>query len=86
MCCILRLVLISLLIDIITLTFKIMKKIILVLALLFTVSAVFTGCREKKETPGEKIEKAIEDTGDALEDAADDVEDVVDDVVDEIEN
>ncbi|OBQ52486.1 hypothetical protein JJL45_10855 [Tamlana sp. s12] len=62
-----------------------MKKIILVLALLFTVSTVFTSCREKKETPGEKIEEAVEDTGDALEDAADDVEDAVDDAVDEIE-
>lgn len=42
---------------------------------LFTVSTVFTGCREKKEN---SIEEAIEDTGDAIEDAADDVEDAFD--------
>ncbi|MDO6759456.1 hypothetical protein Q4566_04525 [Tamlana sp. 2_MG-2023] len=61
-----------------------MKKTILALALLFTVSTVFTGCRDEKST-GEKIEEAAEDTGDAIEDAADDVGDAVDDAVDEVD-
>ncbi|WP_298342706.1 hypothetical protein [uncultured Algibacter sp.] len=51
-----------------------MKKIILALALLFTISTVFTGCREEKST-GEKIEESVEEVGDAVEDAADEVED-----------
>lgn len=52
-----------------------MKKLIMALALLFSLSIVFTGCREKKST-GEKIEEAVEDTaddvGDAIDDATDD--------------
>lgn len=51
-----------------------MKKILLTLALLFSLSVVFTGCREEKST-GDKIEEAAEEVGDAVEDAADEVED-----------
>jgi predicted small secreted protein len=51
-----------------------MKKILLALALLFSLSTVFTGCREEKST-GDKIEEAAEEVGDAVEDAADEVED-----------
>ncbi|WP_418603908.1 hypothetical protein [Hwangdonia sp.] len=61
-----------------------MKKIILILALVFTTSIVFTSCREKKTT-NEKIEEAIDNIGDELEDASDDVKDAVEDVKDEIE-
>ena len=57
-----------------TLKIKFMKNIILALALLFTISTVFTGCREEKST-GDKIEEVVDDVGDGLEDAADEVED-----------
>ncbi|WOD43315.1 hypothetical protein [Hwangdonia lutea] len=60
-----------------------MKKIILILALVFTTSTVFTSCREKKTTD-EKIEEAIDNIGDELENASDDVKDAVEDVKDEI--
>ncbi len=59
-----------------------MKKFILVFALLFSLSATFTSCRDQKST-GDKIEEAAEDTGDAIEDAADDVGDAVEDVADD---
>lgn len=52
-----------------------MKKLLYTLVFLFTVSTVFTGCREKKEN---NVEEAIDDAGDAIEDAADDVEDALD--------
>ena len=55
-----------------------MKKVILAMVLLFSLSATVTSCREKKST-SEKIEDAIDDAGDAIEDAADDVEDALDD-------
>ena len=45
-----------------------MKKIILILALTFTTSLVFTSCREET-----KIEKAADDVGDEVEDVADDM-------------
>ncbi|WP_299334134.1 hypothetical protein [uncultured Psychroserpens sp.] len=45
-----------------------MKKLSKLFLILFTMSIVFTGCRE---TPAEQAE-------DAVEDVADDVEDVVD--------
>jgi predicted small secreted protein len=57
-----------------------MKKIILTLALLFTISTVFTGCREEKST-GDKIEEAVEEVGDEVEDTADEVEDEIDDAI-----
>ncbi|WP_034045550.1 hypothetical protein [Wocania ichthyoenteri] len=61
-----------------------MKKAILILALLFTTSIVFTSCREKKTTD-EKIEAAINEIGEDLENASDDVKDAIEDVKDEIE-
>ncbi len=62
-----------------------MKKLILSLALLFTLSTAFVSCRETKETKieveaddvADDVEDAIDDAGDAVEDAADDVEDAV---------
>ncbi|MEW4924651.1 hypothetical protein [Algibacter sp. 2305UL17-15] len=59
-----------------------MKKVVYTLIFLFTVSTVFTGCREKKEND---VEEIIDDAGEAIEDAADDVEDTIDDIEDEIE-
>lgn len=54
-----------------------MKKIILTLALLFTISTTITSCREKK--PKDKVEEAIEEVGDEVEDATDEVKDEIDD-------
>ncbi|MCB4797680.1 hypothetical protein [Neotamlana laminarinivorans] len=62
-----------------------MKKVILTLAILFTISTAFIGCREEKST-GEKIEETMEDAGDEIEDAADDVSDEVEDTADDIED
>jgi predicted small secreted protein len=58
-----------------------MKKLLYTFLLLFTMSTVFTGCREEKST-GEKVEDAVDDAGDAVEDAADDVGDAIDDATD----
>ena len=52
-----------------------MKKLIYTIVFLFTVSTVFTGCRDKKS---DDVEDVIDDVGDAAEDAADEVEDAVD--------
>jgi len=49
-----------------------MKKLAKLFLILFTISTVFTGCRETKE---DKVEDAMEDVGDEAEEAADDVED-----------
>ncbi|MBC3758937.1 MULTISPECIES: hypothetical protein [Hyunsoonleella] len=54
-----------------------MKKVILALALLFTVSTAFTSCREKK--PKDKIEEAVEEVKDEVGDAVEEVEDEIDD-------
>ncbi|MBB1489874.1 hypothetical protein [Hyunsoonleella flava] len=54
-----------------------MKKIILALALLFTVSTVFTSCREKKTE--DKIEEAVKEVKDETKDAVEEVKDEVDD-------
>lgn len=62
-----------------------MKKLILVFAFLFTVSTVFTGCRDEKNA-GEQIEETVDEVGDDIEDAADDVEDAVDETADDIED
>ncbi|WP_452218691.1 hypothetical protein [Lacinutrix undariae] len=63
-----------------------MKKIFLTFALLFTITTVFTSCRDQKKTPQEKVEDTVDDAGDAIEDAADDVEDAVDDAADDVED
>ena len=54
-----------------------MKKTILILALLFTVSTVFTGCREKKTE--DKIEEAVEEVKDEAGDAVEEIKDEIDD-------
>lgn len=68
-----------------------MKKIILSLAVVFTLSTVFTSCRDtKKETieintdDADDIEDALDDAGDAIEDAVDDTGDAINEGVDEI--
>ncbi|MFD2916025.1 hypothetical protein [Psychroserpens luteus] len=45
-----------------------MKKIAKVFLVLFTISTVFTSCRE---TTGDKVEDAVEDVADDVEDAVD---------------
>ncbi|KJD32879.1 hypothetical protein PK35_07830 [Tamlana nanhaiensis] len=57
-----------------------MKKLVIVFALLFSVSTAFIGCRDEKST-GEKIEETVEDVADDVGDAAEDVEDEVEDMV-----
>ncbi len=52
---------------------------------LFSLSLFTTSCREQKSTE-EKIEEAVDDTGDAIEDAADDVKDAAEDVADDVED
>lgn len=49
-----------------------MKKVILILALLFSASTTLISCRE---TENDSIEEGLEDAGDDMEDAADDIED-----------
>ncbi|WP_299336603.1 hypothetical protein [uncultured Psychroserpens sp.] len=61
-----------------------MKNIIKICLIVFTLSIVFTNCREEK-TPEEKVEAALNDVGEDLEDAADDVKDAAEDLKDEIE-
>lgn len=58
-----------------------MKKIILVVAVLFSLSSVFTSCREEKKAD-EQIEETIDEVGDDVEDAAEDVGDEVEDAFD----
>ena len=45
-----------------------MKKISRIFLVLFTISTVFTSCRE---TTGDKVEDAVEDVADDVEDAVD---------------
>ncbi|SFZ93037.1 hypothetical protein SAMN05428642_1021144 [Flaviramulus basaltis] len=52
-----------------------MKKLAIAIIFLFTVTTVFTGCRDKKNND---VEDVIDDVGDAVDDVADDVEDAVD--------
>lgn len=60
-----------------------MKKLMYMLVFLFTLSTVFTGCRDKKMDDADDVEDVIEDTAD---DVADDVEDISDDIADDIED
>lgn len=53
------------------------KPIVSVILIAFLSAISLNSCREKKTTE-DKIENAIDDTGDAIEDAADEVEDAVD--------
>ena len=52
-----------------------MKKVAFAIIFLFTISTVFTGCRDRKS---DDVEDVIDDVGDAAEDVADDVGDAVD--------
>ena len=61
-----------------------MKRILLMMAFLFTVTISLNSCRETTKEQGD-VEEAVEDTGDAIEDAADDVEDAVEEGVNEVE-
>ncbi|WP_197052662.1 hypothetical protein [Psychroserpens sp. Hel_I_66] len=45
-----------------------MKKLAKVFLVLFTISTVFTSCRE---TTGDKVEDAVEDVADDVEDSVD---------------
>ncbi|MFO8146729.1 MAG: hypothetical protein ACQEWG_13190 [Bacteroidota bacterium] len=47
-----------------------MKKLLFLMMLTFSTSALFTSCREEKSG----IEKAADDVGDAVEDVADDID------------
>ncbi len=58
-----------------------MKRIPVLLALLFTLSVVSFSCREKKDT-GDKIEEAVEEVGDELEDGAEEIEEEIEDAID----
>ena len=41
-----------------------MKKIFLTLALVFSLTAFTTSCKEKKDTPAEQVEEAVDDMTD----------------------
>ncbi len=56
-----------------------MKKLILIFALLFTVSSSFISCRETA-----REEDDLEEVGDDLEDVGDDIEDEVDEMGDDM--
>ncbi|MDG5492937.1 hypothetical protein [Psychroserpens sp. SPM9] len=45
-----------------------MKKLAKIFLIVFTISTVFTSCRE---TTGDKVEDAVEDVADDVEDAVD---------------
>ncbi|EDM43542.1 hypothetical protein SCB49_08128 [unidentified eubacterium SCB49] len=69
-----------------------MKRLVLSLAVLFTLSSAFVSCRDTKkenievnvDDVNDEIEDAIDDTGDAIEDAVDESEDVINEGVNEI--
>lgn len=56
----------------------------MMLVFLFTLSTVFTSCRDEK-TPDEQVEDAMDDAGDAIEDASEDVQDAAEDLEEEID-
>ncbi|WP_456868227.1 hypothetical protein [Galbibacter sp. BG1] len=60
-----------------------MKKIFLTLALVFSLTAFTTSCKEKKDTPAEQVEEAVDNAGDKIEEGAEEVEDEIDDMTDE---
>jgi hypothetical protein len=47
-----------------------MKKLLLLLALTFSTSVVFTSCRDDRSA----VEKAADDVGDAIDDATDELD------------
>ncbi|MFL0352563.1 hypothetical protein [Xanthomarina sp. GH4-25] len=62
-----------------------MKRILLIFALLFSFSTVFTSCRDEKKAD-EQIEETMDEVGDDVEDAAEDVGDAVEDAADDVED
>jgi len=64
-----------------------MKKSILVLATAFSLSAVFTSCRDTNKTDSEdkmEVSDDMDDVGDDVEDAANDVGDAVDNAANDV--
>ena len=62
-----------------------MRKLILSLALVFTLSTAFISCRENKKA--DDVEEVVDDVNDAMDDAEDKVKDMTDDdATDPVEN
>lgn len=61
-----------------------MKRPILLLAMIFTLSTALTSCREVNDDR-DNMEMRTDDMGDDLDDMGDDIEDAVDDTGDAIE-
>lgn len=61
-----------------------MKKVILSLAVFFTLSTAFVSCRETKETKIEVETDDVDDVEDDVEDAIDDAGDAIEEGVDEV--
>ena len=59
-----------------------MKKLVLILAILFSVTAFTTSCKEEKKTPAEQVKEAADDAGDKIEQGVEEVEDEIDDMTD----
>jgi hypothetical protein len=57
-----------------------MKKVILSLAVIFTLGTAFVSCRETKETKIEVKTDDVDDVEDAIDDAGDAIEEGVDEV------
>ncbi|WP_417362270.1 hypothetical protein [Galbibacter sp.] len=60
-----------------------MKKIVLILAVLFSVTAFTMSCKEEKKTPVEQVKEAADEAGDKIEQGVEEVEDEIDDMTDE---
>ena len=62
-----------------------MKKLVYTFLILFSLTTVFTSCRDENKTPEEKIEETMDEMQDDIDEASDDVKDAMEDVEDEIE-
>ena len=61
-----------------------MKKLIIAIILLFTISTTLTSCRDDKAN--DSVEETIENIEDRAEEAAESIEDTAEDAIDNIEN
>lgn len=61
-----------------------MKKVILTLAVAFTLSTAFVSCRDTNKK-SDDVENAMDDVADDVEDAMDDAGDAIEEGVDEIQ-
>jgi hypothetical protein len=62
-----------------------MKKLILIFALLFSVSSAFISCREtEREADDMEINEEMDEMGDELEEAGDEMEEEVDEMDDDM--